>query len=461
MVSEKQRMGKYELRSKKRQRIKDEDDKDPKKSKGDKSRKSSTRILDLNDDCFDEIFGYLSYADVLSTSQVCMRFENRAQAAFKRNKYNLELFSIRANAPNTLLRHIGPALLKLELYFGQDVNINQQIIDMTTKYCIENLTEITLHCLTNRNKLRKSFSQVNKLTLSFCDLVGRFKLMKWFPNLTNLTYHYTRNLTKFMKQKIPTMHTLNINCIKSQSETITMLKSNPQIKVLSLHFVADGGLVIRHSLLTAIDEALPELQKLNLIVERVNNFEIQDSPLYFKQLKALKIENDSDYPNTSLINHLGISHANLEQMQLRFSDLTDDSHSYHCIGKYKSLRILHVMPDGRSLSIDVILMLINQLPLLEKIEQTVDFANIIPWTADETEKFFRGSKQLMELVFVFEYKARPKFERSLNFIRNQFMGSDWIVETEERYTPQVFNTYGKDGMMQKQLIIRITRKPSI
>lgn len=454
-------MGKYELRSTKRERDADRQGVHRKKLKADNSTESSTEILDLNDDCFDAIFGYLSYDDVLSASQVCLRFEDRARDVFKRKKHNFEVFSVKANESNQLLRHIGPALLKLELFFGKDVIKNQQTIDIATKYCSENLTEITLHCLTKRNKLRKSFSQVKKLTLSFCDLVGRFKLIKWFPNLANLTYHYTKNLKKFIKQNIPTMHTLNINYITTHTDTITMLTSNPQIKNLSLNFVTHDGLVIQHSLLTAIDKALPELQTLNLIIGRVRNFEMDDVPLYFRHLKALKIENHAHYPNTSLINHLGISHTNLERLQLRFSDTADDLHSYSCITKYKNLRLLQVMPMLRSLSVDDILMLVQQLPLLEKIEQTADFAIINPWTADEVAKFVRCSNQLMDLTFIFVHDAQYKFNRTLNFIQTQFTGSKWMVRTEERFAPKVFETYGMDGLMQKQLVISIARNSEV
>lgn len=454
-------MGKYELRSTKRQTKSDADGQEVhlKKSKADNSTESLTEILDLNDDCFDAIFGYLSYDDVLAASQVCLRFEDRARDVFKRKKHNFEVFSVKANGSNKLLRHIGPALLKLELFFGEDLIKNQQTIDIATKYCTENLTEITLHCLTKRNKLRKSFSQVKKLTLSFCDLVGRFKLIKWFPNLASLTYHYTKNLKKFMKQNIPTMHTLNINYVTTHTETITMLISNPQIENLSLHFVTHGGLAMKHSLLTAIDKALPELQTLNLSIDRVGNFEMEYLPLHFKHLKALKIENYADYLNTILINHLAISHTNLERLQLRLSDTAGDPHSYSCVTKYKHLRLLQVMPVRHSLDVEVILMLIHQLPLLEKIEQTADFVNITPWTADEVAKFLRNSNQLMELTYIFDHEAQLKFNRTLNFIQIQFIRSEWMVKTEERLAPKVFDTHGIDGILQKQLVISIAKNP--
>lgn len=455
-------MGKYELRSKKRQSTKpDEDGKGAqhlKKSKAGTSSKSSTRILDLNDDCFDKIFGYLSYDDVLSVAQVCHRFQDRARDVFKRKKHNLKVFSVKANESKHLLRRIGPALSKLEIFFGEDIIKNQQTIDIVTKYCIDSLTEITLHCLTKRNKLRKSFDRVDKLTLSFCDMVGRFKLVKWFPNLSCLTYHYTKNLKKFIKQNIPTMHTLNINNVTTQMETITILTSNPQIQNLSLNFVEKGGLVIRHSLLAAIDHTLPELQSLNLVIDRVRNFHVDNvPPMYFKELKALKIENYSDHSNTSLINHLAISPAKLERLQLRFSDTAVDSHSYSCITKYKNLRILQVMPVQRSLGLTDILMLVNQLPLLEKIEQTADFAIILQWTNDEVANFIRSSNQLMELTFVIVYEAQAKFNRSLNFIQTQFNGTNWTVKTEERLSVKIFDTYGVDGCMQKQFVISIVK----
>lgn len=453
-------MGKYELRSAKRELKRDENEPKVhlKKLKVGNVTEPSTEILDLNDDCIDKVFGYLSYDDVLSACQVCVRFEDRARDVFKRERHNIEMFSVKANESIHLLRHIGPALSKLELFFGEDVIKNQQTIDTVTKCCVENLTEITLHCLTKRNKLRKSFVHVTKLTLSFCDLVGRFKLVKWFPNLTCLTYHYTKNLKKFMKQNIPTMHTLNINYVTTHQETIVMLTSNPQIKSLSLNFVSCGGLVIQHSLLTAIDKALPELQTLHLIIDRVHHFEMADLPQYFRHLRALKIENYADYPNTNLINHLTISHTNLECLQLRFSDTAGDSHSYSCITKYKNLRLLQVMPVRRSLNVDVILMLIHQLPRLEKIEQTADFANIVPWNTDDVARFLRSSNQLMELTFVFVHEAQSKFDRTLNFVRTQFIGSKWMVKTLKRLAPKVFDTYGINGMMQKQFVISIAKK---
>ncbi|KAG4070317.1 hypothetical protein HA402_009396 [Bradysia odoriphaga] len=354
----------------------DKESRHHKRSKANRPTEPSTKIQDLNDDCIDHIFGYLCYDDVLAVSQVCQRFESRARDIFRRKRHNVQVFTVKANESKYLLRRIGPALAKLEIFFGEDVVRNAQTIDIATKCCVDSLTEITLHCLSKRNKLRKPFNCVNKLTLSFCDMIGHFKLIKWFPNLTCLTYHYTKNLRKFMNQNIPTMDTLNINYVTTHKETITMLTSNPQIRNLSLTFVSEGGLGIQHSLLAAIDKALPHLETLNLVIDRVRNFQTENLPPYFQQLKTLKIENYSDYSNTSLINNLSITPTNLEQLQLRFSDTAIDSHSYHCITKFKNLRLLQLMPAQRSLGIDDTLMLTNQLPLLAKIEQTVDFAVI-------------------------------------------------------------------------------------
>lgn len=420
---------------------------------------TSTKILDLNDDCLDQVFSYVSYDDVLQACQVCHRFEDRARAAFKRQKYNSKLFTIKANESHRLLRRIGPALLKLEIFFGQDLPKNQQIIDIATKYCNDNLTEITFHCLTKRNKLRRSFDRVNKLTLSFCDLIGHFKLIKWFPNLSSLTYHHTKNLKKFMKQSLPSLHTLNINFVTSQVETVAMLASNPQIKNLSLKF-ASSGLVLKQNLVHAIDSALPELEALNLVIERIPNFqEAGDlSSVYFKHLKMLSVENCSDYSNTSLINHLQISPASLERLHLRFSDESYDSHSYNCITKYKQLRVLCVMPSRHSLSAGDILMLANQLPLLEKVEQIVDFVNVVPWTSDEVANFLRNSKQVMELTFVFDFDAHAKFSRTSDVIRTQFNGSDWSVNMEPRLAMRYFDTGVVNGEMRKQWIISVTKR---
>lgn len=452
-------MGKYALRSSKRRTGgEDKGSVHPKKSRANELTEPATKIQDLNDDCIDKIFGYLSYDDVLSVSQVCQRFEIRARDTFRRKRHNVHVFTVEANESKYLLRRIGPALSKLEIFFGEDVVRNAQTIDVATKCCVDTLTEITLHCLSKRNKLRKPFNRVDKLTLSFCDMIGHFKLVKWFPNLTCLTYHHTKNLKKFMNQNIPSLDTLNINYVTTHKETITMLTANPQIRTLSLTFVSEGGLGIQHNLLAAIDKALPQLETLNLVIDRVRNFQSENSPPYFQQLKALKIENYSDYSNTGLINNLGISTANLERLQLRLSDTTIDSHYYHCITKFKNLRILQMMPAQRSLSIADILMLINQLPLLVKIEQTVDFSVITPWTSDEVAHFLRTSNQLLEMSFVFVYEAQAKFNRTLYFMQMKFNGSNWIVKSEERQATKIFDSYGVSSVVQKQFVIIIAKK---
>lgn len=201
---------------------------------------SMTIILDLNDDCLDKVFSYLSYLDILSASQVCIRLEDRCRNIFKRRNYTLDVFCEEAIG-SILLRRLGPSLSKLRLFFCDDVAQNQEKIDIVTEICIGNLTEIRLHGLTNRNKLRKSFKRVVKLTLSFCDSIGDFKLTKWFPNLTFVHYHYTENLKKFIKQSIPTMDSLSISGSIEHKETMTMILANPQIKNLSLNFVDRGN----------------------------------------------------------------------------------------------------------------------------------------------------------------------------------------------------------------------------
>lgn len=417
---------------------------------------SQTNIFHLNDDCFDKIFNYLSYQDVVSASQVCLRLEDRSQSAFKRKKYTFAVYCDQGVAAKPLIRHIGPYVSKLELYFCDNVAKNQETIDMVTKHCIDNLTEIKLQCFSKSNKLRMPFSQVQTLILSFCDSIGKFKLTKWFPNLTSLTYHYTETFTK---ENVPAMHTLSINGNISPAETVAMLRSNPQIKNLSLNFVAQGFVRLQQNLYTDIENALPELLTLTLIAHRGYDYTIPYRPLHFKHLKTLRIENYINYPNYGLINHLAVSPESLERLELRLSDATGDSHCYKCITKYKKLRELKIMPVRHSLGVDDILMLANELPLLERIEQFADFIKILPWTDADVENFIRNSKQLMELSFVFVYE-NVKFNKSFNFFVSQCIASKLGLRSEERHGTKIFDTDGIDGQYQKQFVITMTKNVS-
>lgn len=415
-----------------------------------------TNILDLIEDCFDKIFNYLPYQDIVSASQVCLRFEDRCQKVFKRRRYTFAVYCDQGDASKPLIRHIGPYVSKLEVYFCDNEAKNQETIDMITKHCIHNLTEIKLQCLNKSNKFRKPFSRVQKLTLSFCYSIGNFKLTKWFPNLTSLTYQYT---DKSIKETVPAMHTLSIIGNISHTETVSMLQWNPQIKNLSLNFVSQGFVQLQQNLFTNIDTLLPELLSFVLIVQRRYDYKISYKPLHFQHLKTLRIENYINLPNYGLINHLAVSPESLERLDLRFSDASGDTQCYKSITKYKKLRELKIMPVRHSLGVDDIIMLANELPLLERIEQFADFIKILPWTEADVENFIRNSKQLMELTFVFVYD-KVSFNKSFNFLLSQFIASKWILRSEERDASKIFDTDGIDGQIQRQFVITVTKKAS-
>lgn len=415
-------------------------------------------ILDLNDDCFDKIFTYLSYGDIISAAQVCLRFEDRSQNTFKRRKYTLAVHCHDDAAARPLIRHIGPYVTRMEIYFCDDVAKNQETIDMVTKNCIENLTEIKLRCCSKSTKLRKPFSRVQRLILSSCDSVGNAKLAEWFPNLTSVAYQYSE---KFITQNVPTMHTLSITGTNSHAETVKMLQSNPQIKNLSLNFISCGFGLLQRELFTDIDNALPELQTLTICTNRGYDYHMPYQPLHFKHLKALKIENYINYPNSGLINHLAVSPDNLERLELRFSDATGDTQCYNGITKYKKLRELRVMPVRHLLSVDDILMLTNELPLLEKIEQFADFMKILPWTDEDVENFVCNSKPLMELTFVFVYE-KVQFNKSFNVFLNRCraIGKTWTLRSEERHALKIFDSDGIVDQIQKQFVVTMRKSIS-
>lgn len=140
-----------------------------------------TNVLDLDDDCIQEIFDYLNVMDLSSVAAACQRFKENAQKRFAVNHKSLhflEISTLDANGMVRFMQSFGPFIEKLEvcLYFLPNpiqIGFSELLLCHFTA-----LKELTLHYFTLDGnfleKLKPLFGRLTKLRLYKCEVSNAF-----------------------------------------------------------------------------------------------------------------------------------------------------------------------------------------------------------------------------------------------------------------------------------------------
>lgn len=185
---------------------------------------STTKLLDLNDYCFDEIFGYLDVIELCSVSQVCKQFQKLAELYFKRKYSEFDFSTLFAGRvlsnqeARDILCNFGPMIKSMTIPRNAFHNLDrvghveEGLLKDTVECCGETLHTLTLtnfhftsHAVESLNMLFKTiqalslvgsivaedcifhlsnFSALKRLTIS--DTLDCYALMGPFPALEYL-----------------------------------------------------------------------------------------------------------------------------------------------------------------------------------------------------------------------------------------------------------------------------------
>lgn len=139
-----------------------------------------TEMLDLNDDCIQEVFGCLNSLDFCSVAEVCQRFKEIAQKRFAIQHKSFNLFEVailNVDRMKDFIKNFGPFIEKLEV---SSVSLVLDRIDFSDKLVsfFPSLNALTLHRFDLNDamvaKLRPLLVRLKKLCLVDCDIEDAF-----------------------------------------------------------------------------------------------------------------------------------------------------------------------------------------------------------------------------------------------------------------------------------------------
>lgn len=261
-----------------------------------KRRKSQTnsdesgvtmKIDELNDDCFEEIFNYLKFMDLLNMAATNQRINQVVCNNFAR-KYSTEAVcvspkGIYITSPDIteqpdifmpidetekFIRFLGPVIGRLTMN-GLDGKRGIGIAKLIFEYCTDSLNEIVLRCLPdNITKLiKKPFSNVENVYINRCFMGKNLsQLNKWFPDMDRLMIYNCEidnpDIMHFSYPKLTHLtweHSDNdenaMQCVK------LIIKQNSHIESLRLDCAWDIGF-LRH-----VNKQLHRLKTFELSLE--------------------------------------------------------------------------------------------------------------------------------------------------------------------------------------------------
>lgn len=267
-------------------KIKTEDN-EPTPGNAPKPAASKMKLDEINDDCFEEIFKYLDFIDLLNLAATNQRINQVASINFSR-KYSTEAVCISptgiyitspdvADQPDIWLpadetakfvRHLGHVVGRLTINsLDEDDEDDLEVASLIFQHCGDSITEIVMRGLpdTITRLIQKPFGNVENIYLNRCILGSHFlQLNKWFPNMERLMiYNCGIANAECLEETFRKLSHLTWEYGTSQNALLNdafraLTRSNPQIESLRLDCSWDIPF-LRH-----LDRYLKRLRKLEL-----------------------------------------------------------------------------------------------------------------------------------------------------------------------------------------------------
>lgn len=378
----------------------------------------STYLTDINDDCLEKIFKYLSLDDLLNIAETSKQLKTAVDWAFN-FKFRGTLFEIDTNCickvrqgilisdirkSFRLLRCFGQLIPYLAIF--QPLCYGKYLISYLDIYCSESLETIKFFKVNiDLSKyLKRQFLKVVRLTFYYCRHLEMYKLKKFFPHIVQATLNECKLLST------GNLHFPHLNRIFSQNtENITpFIRENPQVHDLRLdnHYTCKVNAFLEH---------LGNLEFLSM-------FNILPQDLYFDKtvclnnLRMLYIEFRSTFnrcewnfnPERFICDQLEWLHISV--------GVGWNSNLIKFIIKFPTIKNLNLLFwDKTSLSEEYLMEIARGLPLLEKV-----CLNGYVLTVDEVIRFIGACKNLKIFCCIALDQPKPQELTS-------HLGEDWKV----------------------------------
>lgn len=312
-----------------------------------------TNLLDINTDCIEKIFGFLTnIQDLLNMAEIDSKFHYPANIIYKKyhgNKYveimwfgDEMLFFIGEdyigiNTFEKFLNIFGDSIPALELEYFYNVNKKNRYkytntFNSITKHTLKSLKTINLREFPRGwlEKFSKTLPKIEKITLKNCHLGGKMSTLgKIFPNVREI---YCFNCTKFniITARFKNLTVLKINTHTTGDKTMIklLIKFNKNIK----HFQ------IIH----------PDQDLLKFITKELKSLETLE----------LTLKNET-YKNNINLHHLKNLYINSETDKLPFNINSLQSFNLGCIQQHNILNELNIPCE--KITVDIACWFINNI----------------------------------------------------------------------------------------------------
>lgn len=279
----------------------------------DPSIPSSTKIIDLNDDCLIKIFGYLDLQNLFNVAVANEWLRSAAAVVYERKfgTKTVEIYQIHGTRPKTrssavrnyfadlsatpkewkysidirssrlcfqYIRCFGPSISKITIDYNESMSkLYEHLHHYVNQYCTESLIEIGFWSKPGRpiEQFVKPFGNVEKVSVmngSIGDQLPQF--VEWFPHLRHLELQNVRLNHRFIAVHFQQLEHLCIDDISNyglaSADAANLLHSNRQLKSLEikavphnmpietlLDIIQDGNRLISKLHLTYQCEAIP------------------------------------------------------------------------------------------------------------------------------------------------------------------------------------------------------------
>lgn len=371
-------------------------------------------LIDVNDDCLEEIFKYLRLEELVNIADTHPRFKGVAATVYSRTYRDLFILigheKRRDEYHLRFLRHFG--------HLVQELTITANL----EKFDFRLLGAISEHCgpTTKSLSLRfwgKSTSRVRGK--KYCRLFLE-QLSTNFPKLNRLRFsadelQYFRRL-KHLVQKFPSLTYLIVNVYEHSVENFkAIVQLNPQLEVIEIDF---KDVTLTQDLVKSIDSALPRLQILcvtSKAVQQIDRFE----PKYFKNLAVLQVHGTNI---TDLLNLLAVSNNKLEEFIDNCETTDQINYPIEIVCHYKQLNVLWLTHS--CLTDDSLISFADNLPLIgmliscnSKVSAAAVVHSVQRWTKLKT---FRA--HYFDLFMVDRHY--------LDFVKSELDDNEWKITSE-------------------------------
>lgn len=337
------------------------------------------QIIDLNDDCVENIMENLKIRDLLNASDTCKKFKAIAEIVFRR-KYSKESVCFNLYGQQNLARFdnnfigiyaldfalpffrcFGHLITRLTLDYTYAFPKVAQINKYIKKYCTESLGEFTFIAIRGCyfDNVFKPFLKVKIVKFTNCSLTTKLKQVnEWFPNMSEMIL-FSTELTEPMQFPHLTKFTFAVKLGQiyfGQEDIAKMILLNPQLQSLNINAHRLNVRKFQH-----IGRNRLALNDLNLSVSLKDLNELDNFVFNFRTVKMFKLRFYGQHP----LPKIPFSFRKLEEFSLEL-DCMLNNQSIDFIVKHPTIRKLNINGLGEW----SIMRIAKALPILTDMKLT-------------------------------------------------------------------------------------------